>query len=447
MTAEAPQPLAEDSSARSGVVRWPFARRVFFRFLCGYFLLYSLPGHGRVSVFSSIPGSQFVWKPYIDLWQTICPWVGSRWFHLSGRAITYAPTGSGDTTLDYIHNFLMLLVAIAATVVWSVLDRKRANYVGMEGWLRLLVRYTLAFTLFGYGFAKVFPLQFRAPGFAKLIEPYGDFSPMGVLWSFMGASTAYIIFAGACEVAPGLLLLFRRTTTLGALIAFGVLLNVMVLNFCYDVPVKLYSTNLVLMSLYLVAADLRRLVDVLVLNRATAPSDQSIPSFTHRWARIGAVAFQVLFVGYTLGTSLYGGWQAYQRTYVSPLRPPIYGLYDVERFTRNGKDVPLVATDATRWRRVIAEFPGSVTVRMMNDTTRGYPVVYDEAKKKLTLSEPGNKAKSSSLTYSRSGPNYLNLEGTIAGDQVSMLLVQQDRSKFLLVNRGFHWINELPFNR
>jgi hypothetical protein len=424
MTAAFPQLSAEGAPAQAGAPRWSVARRFFFRFLCGYFLLYSLPSPGRVSIFTSVPGAQFVWKPYIDLWRAICPWVGSHWFHLSGRPITYTPTGSGDTTLDYINNLLVLLLAFAAAVIWSVLDRKRPNYLSLEAWLRLLVRYTLAFTLFGYGFAKIFPLQFHSPGFAKLLEPYGDFSPMGVLWSFMGASIAYIIFAGIMELLPGLLLLFRRTTILGALAAFAVLLNVMVLNYCYDVPVKLYSTNLVLMCLYLAAADLRRLIDIFVLNRATAPVDQSAPRFSKRWARIGAVAFQVVFVGYTLGNSLYGGWQNYQKSYVYPSRPPIYGLYDVERFTRNGKDLPLLATDSTRWRKVIAEYPGFLTVKMMNDTTRGYPAAYNDDRKTLTLSDPGDRSITYPLTYSRSGPNYLNLEGTIAGDKVSMLLVK-----------------------
>jgi hypothetical protein len=188
-------------------------------------------------------------------------------------------------------------------------------------------------------------------------------------------------------------------------------------------------------------------VNVFLLNRATAPINESAPRFSHRWARIGAVVFQVLFVGYALGSSLYGGWQAYQKTYVHPPRPPIYGLYDVERFTRNGKDVPPLVTDLTRWRKVIAEYPGFLTVKMMNDTGRGYPAAYNEDRKILTLSDPGDRSKSYPLTYSRSGPNYLNLEGTIAGDQVSMLLVKADKSKFLLVSRGFHWINELPFNR
>jgi hypothetical protein len=265
---------------------------------------------------------------------------------------------------------------------------------------------------------------------------------MGALWSFMGASTAYIIFSGAAELLPGLLLLFRRTTTLGALMAFAVLLNVMVLNYCYDVPVKLYSTNLVLMALYLVSADLRRLMNVFILNRPTEPVDHSAPTFPRGWARTTALVFQILLVGYTLGNSIYFGWQTYQSTQVHPSRPPIYGLYNVERFTRNGKDVPPLATDSTRWRKVIAEMPTVITIKMMNDSMKGYPAAYYDDRKLLTISDGGQKF---TFSYVRSGPNDLTLEGDIGNDRISVRLVKED--KFLLLNRGFHWINELPFNR
>src|ERR1017187_5226507 len=191
------------------------------------------------------------------------------------------------------------------------------DYRRLDSWLRLGVRYTLAFTMFTYGFAKVFPLQFQPPGFQKLTEPYGDFSPMGVLWSFMGASMAYTIFAGMCEVVGGTLLLFRRTTTLGAMVSFGVLLNIALLNFCYDVPVKLYSANLVLMAIFLAAPDLRRLLNFLVLNHMLKPVPPG-----RRWMRIGAVVFQVLFVGYFIYSEIEGGWTAYKETYINPKRPP-----------------------------------------------------------------------------------------------------------------------------
>jgi hypothetical protein len=50
-----------------------------------------------------------------------------------------------------------------------------------------------------------------------------------------------------------------------------VLANIVALTFCYDVPVKLYSSHLLLMAVFLVAPDLRRLLN-LVWNRPTAPT-------------------------------------------------------------------------------------------------------------------------------------------------------------------------------
>lgn len=436
-----PQPVSERHPEA-----WTFAHRMLFRFLCGYFLLYSLPSTGRVSILESIPYGGFVFSWYVGMWKAICPWVGIHLFHLSGRAVTYFPTGSGDTTLDYIQNLLFVLVALAAALIWSVVDRKRGDYQRLEAWLRLLVRYTLAFTLFGYGFAKVFPLQFRPPNLQRLIEPYGDFSPMGALWWFMGASVPYIIFAGAAEVTGGLLLLFRRTTTLGSLVAFGVMLNVMMLNYCYDVPVKLYSTNLVLMALYLASGDLRRLFDFFVRNRATPAADQSAPRFSRPWARISAMVFQVLFVGYTLFGSIYGGWQGYRAAYINPPRPPIYGLYEVEQFTRNGRDIPPLVTDGTRWGKVVAESPAFVTVKMMDDSLRGYQAQYDAAKSSVMLTAPNDKKKYS-LHYARQDADHLAIEGSLPDGTVAMRLRKIDRSSFLLMSRGFHWINEVPLNR
>jgi uncharacterized membrane protein YphA (DoxX/SURF4 family) len=115
-------------------------------------------------------------------------------------------------------------------------------------WLRVYVRYVLAAAMLGYGMAKVFKSQFPAISDMRLMQPYGDSSPMALLWNFMGFSTAYTIFVGAAEVLGGLLLLFRRTATLGALVVIAVMSNIVMLNFCYDVPVKLYSVHLWLMA-------------------------------------------------------------------------------------------------------------------------------------------------------------------------------------------------------
>jgi hypothetical protein len=409
MADAAVQPIV-DAAPSPTPERWTLARRLAFRFFCCYWMLYALPEGGRVSL---VPFGETLFKWWEKIWHAFAPWVATRFFHVSGQPATYFPTGSGDTTLQYITNLLYVVIAIAVTAVWSALDRRRPNYRTLDAWLRVLLRYNLAFTLFGYGFAKVFPLQFQPTPLRRFIEPYGVFSPMGVLWSFMGASVPYIIYAGASEVLGGLLLLFRRTTSLGAMVSFAVMLNVAVLNYCYDVPVKLYSTNIALMAVFLLVPDLRRLFDVFVRNRAAAPADLNPIHFSRRWMRIGSVVCWVLLVGYHLYDNISGGWQGYKRAYRNPERSPYYGIYDVE--------------SPGNWRKVAIQAPAGIFVRKADDTVQGYPT--KDAK------------------WSQPDPEHLVLDGTFDGVPSTIRLRKADLGKYQLPTRGYHWINEFPFNR
>jgi hypothetical protein len=422
------RPIAE--SPHPEPVRWTLARKLVFRFFCCYWLLYALPESGRVSVFSVVAlipkAGPYALKRYTDLWHVIVPWVATRVFHVTGTPATYFRTGSGDTTLQYVQQLLYVVTAVTAMLVWSALDRKRPNYRTLGAWLRLLVRYTLAFTLFSYGFAKVYPLQFQPPHMAKLMEPYGEFSPMGVLWSFMGASLLYTIFSGAAEVTSGLLLIFRRTTALGAMAAGAVMLNVAALNYCYDVPVKLYSTNLFFMAIFLLAPEARRLAAALVLNRATPPSNVANVTFELRWLRIGAIAFWLLLVGYELYGQIHGGWEFYKRVYITPQRPPLYGLYDVE-------------AGAPQWRKVAVDFPQQLAIRSPQDTLQYIQTEY--AGNAVTLNRKDR------LTFTRPDPDHVVLEGMLDGSPATIRLKKIDTGKMLIFSRGFHWINEGAFNR
>ncbi|MBV8846378.1 MAG: hypothetical protein JO307_26530 [Bryobacterales bacterium] len=397
---------------------WPLSSRILFRFFCCYWLLYALPDGARKSVLDRIPGNQLL----IQMWRVVVPWVAIHVFHVTGRAANYVLTTGEDGTLKYIYNLLCVVLSLVATLIWSILDRRRPDYCTLHDWLRILVRYTLAVALFGYGFAKIFPVQFHPPGLSLLVEPYGDFSPMGALWWFMGASIPYTIFTGAAEVAAGLLLLFRRTTSLGAMVSCAVMANVVALNFCYDVPAKLYSSNLLLMAVFLLVPDLRRLFSVLVLNCAAAPSNLVGPRFSRRWMRTASTAFWVLFVGFNLAANVAGGWKMYKQMYLNPARAPLYGLYDVENGYSN-------------WRKVAIEFPSALTVRANDDSMRDYSTTYGDD----TVTLNGEEI----LHWSRPDANHVLLEG----DGKSIRLRQIDVSKFPLLGSGFHWITENLLDR
>ena len=109
------------------------------------------------------------------------------------------------------------------------------------------------------------------PTLTTFLEPFGNFSPMGVLWSSIGAAPAYEIFAGLAELLGAVLLMFPRTVTLGALVCTVDMFQVFMLNMTYDVPVKQFSLHLLLLSMFLLAPQMSRLADFFVRNRPVMP--------------------------------------------------------------------------------------------------------------------------------------------------------------------------------
>ena len=428
-------------SSASATVEWSTAKRIGFRFVFSYFVLYLFPFPLGV-----IPGS---WNP-ARFWNQLDQWM-SLWTetHLFGLAkpVPIVPTGSGDTMAQWASQVNWILLALGATIVWSLLDRRRREYARLAQWFQVYVRFGLASIMFGYGFAKIVPTQMQRPTLERLVEPWGEFSPMGVLWSFMGFSTVYQIFTGIGEALGSVLILFRRTTTLGALLLCGVLANVALLNYTFDVPVKLFSTNLLLMAIVLAAPDAKRLVDVLVLNRSAAARVVR-PLFVRKWPKIGAVALATVFVGFTVFNNIRFGLQ-YYRTLIGPNapKPPVYGIWDVESMSKNGVPQTPLLSDSLQIRRVIFGGLSRATFRTMSDSVERFSMKVDSVKHELALTGRFDPKLSQVLTYTRPDSDHLELSGKLGSDSLVMRLRRLDENRFLLMNRGFHWIQELPYNR
>jgi uncharacterized membrane protein YphA (DoxX/SURF4 family) len=343
--------------------------------------------------------------------------------------------------------FCYLILALAATAVWTLLDSRRANYARLHDWLRVYVRFALAAAMILYGAYKVIPEQFGTPFPSTLVQPIGESSPMGLLWTFMGASIPYVIFAGAAEMLGGLLLAARRTTLLGALVCIGVMSNVVMLNFSYDVPVKLYSSHLLLMAVFLAAPDFRRLASLFVWNRRVPPAEQR-PLFASRKGNRAALVFRTVFILYVTVVSLHQSYKNKREfaDVATRQRQRLYGVWEVEELAVDGAVRPLLATDETLWRRLLFEWPGTVGIQYAHETElRYYNLRLDPGPHMYTLCcDPEWKAV---ISFKQVEPDVLALEGTVDGKQIRGRFRRMDDSRFPLVSRGFHWINEWPLNR
>ena len=119
----------------------------------------------------------------------------------------------------------------------------------------------------------------------------------------------------------------------------------------------------------------------------------------------------------------------------------------MDRLLTDGELQPVLPTDKDRWRRVIFERPTGMTFQRMDDTFVNYGAIIDAKNGGIALTKGSDKNWNASLKFQRPGHDQLTLDGEMDGHRFHLQLQLLDRNKLLLVNRGFHWIQEYPFNR
>jgi hypothetical protein len=423
-------PSSSPSGPASDPVEPSLPARVALRFAVIYTILYVLP-----FPFDALPGIDRAAAAYVKTRTDVAVWFGLEVLGVPKFPVGRGP--SGDTTVAYIWLLLSLVIAAIAAGIWSVARPRAAHHAWTLAWLRVGVRYVLAANMLAYGWVKVLKSQFPFPSPSALLVSYGESSPMGLLWRFMGYSTVYSTFVGVCEVVGGALLFFRRTSLLGALLLAGLLFNVVLLNFCFDVPVKIGSVHLLGMSLFLIAPHARRLSVFLVANRATPPADLGAPpgfgSARGRALRVGA---KLVFIVACFGLSIQQSWIAYRTWGDGRPPPPLYGVYESAKS----------ADAALAWRRVSVDDEGFVVFRSDGSLQR-WEMQYEAATHTLRLSDKNGGALATEAGGAPPHAEALTLTGTVGGARATLALRRVKPSELLLVSRGFRWIQERPFHR
>ena len=505
------QPLAHYVAAmlvpEPGAAFWSRPKRVLFRFVFVYLLLYILPFPFDL-IGDLIPQVETAVDDYGNGSDAVLAWFGKNVLFIE-QDLARFETGSSDTTRDYVALAMHTTFAVIIAGIWSLLAR-RSNHARLADLLRTYVRFALGVAMLGYGNAKFFGGQFASSDGLWLVSTWGDSSPMGVVWNFMSSSPVFTAFTGIAECFAGVLLFWRRTTTLGAMVISVVMCSVVLLNFCYDVPVKLHSTHLLLMAIGLLLRDAPCLADVLLWHRPSQPLPLRLPLSAWIFWPERVVKFAVVcFILFSYGQPVYQRWQN-----LAAPAGPLDGLYEVAEFVRNGAIVPPLPADATRWRHVFVsrtsydpdhQVEELAQLAMSDGKTRAeYQVTVDTAQSTVTFKpkmKPGSEAQASPpivLKYRRetatagkptaaeaaapaegtraveapakpepvappaptapaAAPSpapavasepaapLLVLEGTYQGEAITVKLRELRGDSFLLRNRGFHWISEHPF--
>jgi hypothetical protein len=429
------------TSTTAEPVYWSSPRKLALRFFLLFFIQYIIFNPNGV-----LPNINILYEIYIEPIHKLIVWFAANVLH-PAKPITIFTNGSGDTTYDYVLLLFIVIAAVIGVVIWTVADRKARNYNNLFYWLTVIVRYYVAITMVTYGCVKIIKLQFPGPSPDRLMQPFGNASPMGLAWTYMGYSTGFNYFTGMAELSCGLLLFFRKTATLGAIVGLVVAGNIMAINYSFDVPVKLLSTMLVVMCLYLLSKDAIRLVNFFFLNKVAQPANLGPHTFKKRWKNITLITVKYILVIYTIGMNFYGDVQAMSQYGDKAKKPPLYGIYNVQSFVRNNDSIAPLKTDTTRWDKMSISYSGSARLVMMNDSSKRYNFVIDTVKHTIIMNTYADTVNKAYYTYSQPAKDMLLLKGKFKKDSLDISLKKYDLNKFLLLRRGFHWVNEYPLNR
>lgn len=178
-----------------------------------------------------------------------------NWFFHSIQEPVFALLKLADDTLLFETDTYGTYLLVSLSVILGLLSSFPIRWICMKrklnpaDLLKTILAGILFLFLFKYGWDKIVKTQFYLPEPNTLYTPFGKLSKDIAYWSLTGSSYAYTVTLGCIEVFTALLLLFKRTQFLASLLAVVVFAQVVLINFSFDISVKVLSCSLLFFSL------------------------------------------------------------------------------------------------------------------------------------------------------------------------------------------------------
>lgn len=340
-------------------------------------------------------------------------------------------TGSGDTTFDYVKIPALMTFSLLVAIGLFSIKKIRLHAVEFYQWTLVYARYYVGLTLITYGIAKFLIGQFPGPSFYSMDILVGDISPMGLAWRFFGYSDTYKIFMGLSELIAGFLLLFRRTAILGALVAISVCLNIVLVNFSFDVPVKLFSSHLLFFSILILLPATKALFDFLILHKHSK-LDLVSPLFTSKKWKIAWIIANIYLVGVVPLSRMYGHYSSQEFRAMENEWEGLYAGFENEA--------------VSPYTKIIVE-KNYLVLKPEGGNQEFYTIQEIKDGGLVLLKNTEDEDKPHELSIKELSSQQYELKIRI-GEEVNTLVGSKKLvSGYQLTKRGFHWINEYPFNR
>jgi len=404
---------------------WKSWEKILFRMFFPFLILQILTQDFTGNLFG---GSRVVWDLGDRIFTPPGLWLNARFFHFG-----YSPPAwsTFSAALHTIRDIVYLLFSFVVCVVWSILDRGRENYNRQLYWFSQALIMVLSCIVFAYGIVKVFPVQMAAPSFSTLQSRVGDLRPFDLLWTTYGYGSPYQTFTGVFEAMSAILILFSRTRVAGLLIIVSVMINVILLNYTFQIGVLMLSFYVLLVALFLLAPYARPLADLFFLRQSVSLRGIGYVPASGLKTLLPKVVGGVLLAASFVANTLYVDGIYKRRDSVK--RSAQY--FRVKHFVLNGDELRPWENDTLCWRwwneRTTAGKRYVTVTPMKLAAAKTYTIERDTVRQSLTL-EPLEKGGAPlHFKFTPLGAGGWQLEGAFGGGVV--------RAELLLVGADTAW--------
>ena len=230
--------------------------------------------------------------------------------------------------------------------------------------------YLVSFVLIAFSISKFFDLQFQIFNFTWY-QPLKDLSPMSLAWSFFGHSYLYNLFLGILEFLAGCLIVFNRTRLAGLLIAAGIYLNVVIVDFEFEVYSAIVHATIEFIIILLLL--IPYIKDLKKFFWDMSGKFQNEQRKVTKMVTFGIPAIFIVLVSLSIVTLTY---------MLISTENSIIGAYKIERLNIKANTITLRSGEITKDPMLFFEFDNSC-ILSVNDST--YYGTYKSDGKKLMI--------------------------------------------------------------
>lgn len=231
----------------------------------------------------------------------------------------------------------MLVISFGIAYGWE----RSGKCNQLHGIIQTTIAFYVAYSITGYGAAKVLKTQFQPPNYV-LETPIKDLSGFWLTWTYYGYSQTMAYILGWTQILGCILLLFRRTRLIGIFVLLPVMVNIDLIDHFYEIsPLAYYNAlHYTFLLFFLLALDYDKL-------KVAFLSYQEKVSMNGRTVLLNVVRILVIGLSFWRIASLRDSFEPKTR---------LNGVWQIETMTRNNKVVSIAAPSDSAWSKLYFEW-------------------------------------------------------------------------------------------